>query len=406
MIMRRNLIAAISFLFLQAYIPVSPAAAQSMYGLNFLGEHRFRGSARDRALAYSTFAVPDSNNAITANPASMGDLTRVTFSVFEVLDMSRSRVSGEVVDQNRFLLPAVMIAVPVRQGLVLGTGYRTRFEGRGDCSFPGTLPGAPVPYEIYKRRSSLFMVPFTLALRVNKFVSIGGELQLEGGSIRDEQTVDFEKSGYEAAVFERKRVFSGTSWAASFLARPHRRFHIGAYLDNEINYNVEEEFSFSRKDLDSSAVWDFELPPAYGLGIAVEFYDRWWLTSGFWKRDAPDPVGFPQFKYSLEDERLISVGLERRGGVEGGFWSRMPIRLGYYDNRWHLQFPAGEPVNARFMTFGTGFPMPGGPGTIEFSLEFGYIGSGDDNAPEERLVRAGLSLNVSESWSRRKEDRH
>ncbi|MCK4236785.1 MAG: hypothetical protein KAX38_06675, partial [Candidatus Krumholzibacteria bacterium] len=172
-----------------------------------------------------------------------------------------------------------------------------------------------------------------------------------------------------------------------------------------------EDLSYSYEEFDSTAVWEFSLPAAYSMGVAVGLTDRWWLTSSYWSREAPDPVGFPQFvEGSLSDERLIAFGIERRRAEGGGFFSRMPIRVGFYENRWHLKLSGSQsdilnPVKGRFFTIGTGFPLPGGPGSIDFSLEFGQIGSIDDNGLDEKIMRFGLGLSVSESWMRRKEGR-
>jgi hypothetical protein len=120
-------------------------------------------------------------------------------------------------------------------------------------------------------------------------------------------------------------------------------------------------------------------------------------------REAPDPVGFRQL--SLRDERLIAFGIERQRAANGGFLSRIPLRFGYCEDQWHLEFPTGEGVTARFVTFGTGLSFPGAPGGIDLSLEFGQVGSIDDNGIDERVMRVGVSLNVSEPWSRRRPGR-
>jgi hypothetical protein len=381
------------------------AGAQSTFGLNFIGEHRFRGGARERSLAFSTLALPDSNGALTANTASLADLGEVTFSLFEVTNLSRIRTEEESISQNRFQLPSVMIAVPLRGRLVFGLGYRTRFQGRGDFSYERDIEGVSNPFDVYKLRSTLFTAPLSLSWRVIDRISVAGELQIERGSINDELTVYFPREEYESVRSRRDRSFSGTSWSASVLLTVHPRIHIGAVFDDRIKYTVNEDLSFSRDDLDSTTSYSFELPFAFGAGIAVGISDRWSFMSTYWTRKAPEPAGFSQLEGSLQDERLIAFGLDRRRSADGGFLSRMPLRLGYYEDRWHLEFPPGEGVTARFVTLGTGVPVPGGPGSVDISLELGQIGSVDNNGLDERVMRIGIGLNVSEPWSRRKPER-
>ncbi len=404
--MKRNPFLIVMLHALVSMLAAGTATAQSIFGLNFIGEHRFRGNARQRALAFSTIAVGDSSGAITSNTASLADLGEVTFSIFEVMGLSQIRTAEESADQNRFQLPSVMVAVPLREGLVFGVGYRTRFEGRGDFSYRRTLTDAPDPLDVYKLTSSLFTAPLSLSWRVIDRVRVAGELQVERGSIKDDVTVYFPgEEGFGSVRSRRNRSFAGTSWGGSILVNVLPRLSIGATFDDRVTYTVTEDVSFSRDDLDSTAAWEFELPSAYGFGAAVGITERWWISSSFWMREAPEPAGFRQLERSLQDERLVAFGLERRRSAEGGFLSRIPLRFGYYEDDWHLEFPPGNGVKARFFTFGTGLSLPNGPGSIDISLEFGQIGSLDDNGVDERVMRVGIGLNVSEPWSRRKPGR-
>ena len=143
----------------------APAFAQSIFGINFLGEHQFSGSARYRALGLSSYAVIDTAGAVSANPATMADLTRLTFSLVEILSVSNVRSGSAAAYENRFQLPSVMLGVPLRKGLVLGFGYRTAFTGKGDFSFERPIEDSATAYEVYRHRSGLFTVPLSIAWR-------------------------------------------------------------------------------------------------------------------------------------------------------------------------------------------------------------------------------------------------
>jgi hypothetical protein len=385
---------------------VSPVSGQAMFGVNFIGEHRFMGGARDRALASSTIAVPDTNNAVTMNPSTISGLSSMTLSLYQALGMGRTRTEDITVDQNRYQLPALMLSIPIRKGLALGIGYRTRFLGQGDGSIPQELGGGPTPYDNYSRSLALYTVPFTLAWRPVEWIMMSGALHIERGSIKDDITTRFEDKVTAPVSSKRERYYRGTSFGASFLIQPHERLSFGATIDGKIDYSVDEEFDYSKSSLDSTATSRFTLPPAFGAGAAFGITERWWISAAYWFRNAPEPSGFAYLTDQIRDENLIAVGFERRASAEGSFISRMPLRLGYLENRWHLQFPAGHDIIGRFLTLGFGFPMPGGPGALDFSVELGQIGSIEDNTMDERMVRLGLSISISEAWMRRKVDRH
>ncbi len=389
-----------------ALVVSGTAVSQSMWGINYLGEHHFRGGARDRALGFSSIAVSDSSNALTANPSSLANLDMVTFSLFEVYSMTSMSTQDQTVDQNRFVLPSLTVAVPLPRDIVISTGYHTRFSSRGDFAFPGDeIAETARPYAFYKHKSSLFTAPVAVAWDSSDWLNLALELQIERGSLKDDITNTLGREGESVVESSWHRNFSALSWAAGVEVIPHPAFRLGLYYDAEVDYNVEEEFFYSRPSLDSTVTSSLTLPPAVGIGGSVDLTARWRLMSSYWRREAPGLSSLGLVKGSLNDEWLVGVGVERLRSDEGGFFGRIPLRLGFYHNQWHLQFPAGRTLAGTFFTLGTGFSLPGGPGCLDISLETGRIGSLDQNNLSERVIRLGVGFSVSEPWTRREEDR-
>jgi hypothetical protein len=380
----------------------APTFAQSIYGINYIGEHAFPGSARYRALGLSSYALIDSSCAIPANPAAMADLTRVTFSLVEIMSVSNVRSGSESANVSRFQVPSVMFGVPVRKGLVLGFGYLTQFSGKGDFAFDYPIEGGATAIEMHRFRCGLFNVPLTVAWRPVPWARVAGAYRIERGSIENDYQVVFRKDLYSTTESKRVRSFSGSSWSASTLLNVHPRLQLGLGWNSGVSYEGDETFTYTRAEFDSVAAWRFDLTSAWEAGATFGISERWWVSGHFWQRSAPDTRGFEQLTGSIGDERLAALGVERRGGGEGGFFMRAPLRLGYYENRWHLEYPAGRPVDSRFITFGSGFGLPGGPGQVDLSFEFGQIGSAGNNGVDERVVRMAIGLSVAETWSKRK----
>ncbi|HSG29450.1 MAG TPA: hypothetical protein VLA34_13295 [Candidatus Krumholzibacterium sp.] len=393
-------------LFIGLALCASAASAQSIFSLNFLGQHLSAGDARGSALGYSSLAVVDTLSAIPANKASLSWINSITLSLYEVSSISRVNTETETSNQNRFMLPSAHLVVPIREGLVAGIGFNTRFAGRGEMTFVRDFDYSPVPKELYETNISLYSVPVSLSWRPADWISFSGEVQIEKGSTKDEVYVYFEEPLFASMSSIRTRGFSGTSWGVSMLMRVHPRFFVGAAFDDGVDYTVEETREYSLSRLDTVFTYDFELPPAWSAGIAVGLSDRWWLSSSFWMREAPDPVGFENLRGDLSDQTVLSFGLERRRSGEGGKIAKMPLRFGYYEDRWHLEFPSGEQIVSRFFTVGSGFGMPGGPGRIDYTLEFGKTGSVSSNRVDEKTFRLGISMSLSERWSKRKVERH
>ena len=394
------------------FAATATASAQSLFSLNYIGEHSFRAGARDAALAYSSAALPDSTSALTMNPATTASLTRVTLGLNQRFLYSTAVYGDNEASRNNYQLPAVLVAFPLAEGLVFNMGYRTRFEGRVDFEVPAAVSGPSYGWngsaiEEYSHNGSLYSVPIGVAWKIHERLSLESEIHLERGSIRDKVTENFQNEDYRVINSELDRSFSATSWGVSILAKLHSRLMLGATYDAEINYSVNESIDYSLAELNTKSSYDFSLPPAYTLSLAAGISERWWITSALWMREAPEAEGFEQFEGALGEERMFAVGLERqRGNGKGAFFSRIPLRIGYYEDHWHIEIPQGEPVISRFVTFGSGFKLPGGPGSLDFSFEFGKIGSNDSNGIEENVMRVNLSVNLSEAWKLREEKKY
>jgi len=401
--MKRRICAAlVPAMLLLAAALAAPASAQSIFGINFLGEEQFAGSGRYRALGLSAYAAVDTMNAVSANPAAMADLSSFTFSILEAVSLSNVRSSSTTAYENRFQMPSVMLAVPLAKGLVFGGGYRTRFEGKGNFSLEHPLGDAPVGFDAYEHRSGLFTVPVSLAWRATSWARVSGAYQIERGSITDNSLFIYHKTYYSKTESKRLRSFSGSSWSASALIQVHPRLSVGAGVTTSTGYSVDETFRYTLAKLDSLSHFDFTLPLSWEVGASAGIIGRWWLHAHIWQRSAPEPRGFEHLAGSIGDERLIAFGVERLRAQSGAFFDRIPLRIGFYENRWHVEYPEGRPVNSRFVTFGTGFGLPGGPGVIDVSFEIGQIGSISANGLDERVFRFALGLSASEAWSKRK----
>ena len=380
--------------------------AQSIYGMNYIGEAVHMGSSRHQALGYSAIAVQDTINSVTPNPASTADLNMVTLTVQQVLSASRVYFGDFTSRQTRYQVPTFTVSFPIRKGLVMTTGYRTRYMGRADFAYQRDIEGAPTAYENYKLDSSLFTLPVIVAWRPFDALRVAGEAQFNLGSTIDNVNVWFNDLNYKNVDSHRRRNYSGISWGVSLLWEVHPRFWLGCNIDGAVDYLVEEVVENTTELLNTSTTYNYTLPLAFDVGFSANAFGRWWLSSSYWRRAAAEPAGFSQFVGNMGDETHIGAGIERRASSEGHILNRLPIRLGFYTDRWHIQFPPGQEVTSTFLTVGSAIPLGKSPGGIDYTLEFGRTGSKAENFVEENIFRFGLSFSVAEPWSKRKTERH
>jgi hypothetical protein len=382
------------------------AQAQSIYGMNYIGEAVHMGSSRHQALGYSAVAVQDTSNSVSPNPASTADLNMVTLSVQQVLSSSRVYFLEYYSRQTRYQVPSFTVSFPIRKGLVLTSGYRTRYLGRADFAYERDVEGAPTAYESYKLDSSLYLIPVIAAWRPTDAIRIAGELQFNFGSVIDKVDVWFDDENYLDTTAKRQRNYSGVSWGASLLLKVHPRFWLGCNFDGAVDYRVDETVDNTVSALDSSATFHYTLPLAWEVGLAANAFGRWWVSSSYSMRQVAEPAGFPQLEGNVGDETHLAFGIECRASNEGHILNQLPIRLGFYMDKWHLQFPAGQEIRSTFFTVGSAIPLGNTPGAIDYTFEFGRVGSKEENLVEENVFRFGLSLSVAEAWSRRSTQKH
>jgi hypothetical protein len=382
------------------------AGAQSIYGMNYIGEAAQMGSSRHQALGYSAVAVQDTSNSVSSNPSSTADLNMVTLTVQQLISSSRVNFLDYTSKQTRYQVPSFTVSFPMRNGLVVTSGYRSRYYGRADFAYQRDVAGAPTSFENYKLDSSLWMIPVIVAWKPFDALRVAGEMQFNLGSVIDKVNVWFDDENYRNSEAKRQRNYSGLSWGASMLWEVHPRLWLGCNIDGAVDYTVEEVVENTVSALDTTVTFDYTLPLAWTVGIAVNPIGRWWLSSSYWMRAAADPTGFPQLEGSMRDETHLGVGIEYRAGSEGHVLNQLPIRLGFYTDTWHLQFPPGQDVRSTFFTLGSAIPLGSRAGSIDFTLEYGRTGSKADNFIEENIFRIGLSFSVAEPWSRRKDTRH
>ncbi|MCK4549578.1 MAG: hypothetical protein KAU49_05395 [Candidatus Krumholzibacteria bacterium] len=382
------------------------AKSQTIYGMNYIGEAVHMGSSRHEALGYSAVAVQDTTNSVTSNPASTADLNKVTLTVHQVLSASRVYFLDYDSRQTRYTVPTFTASFPLRKGLVLTAGYRTRFYGRADFAYQIEVENAPTAFQNYKLDSNLFMLPVIMAWRPLSSLRVAAEAQFNLGSVIDKVNVWFNDLEYKNVNSKRRRSYSGISWGASVLWEAHPRLWLGCNIDGPVDYFVDEVIENTTAVLDTTTSFDYSLPLAFDVGFAANPFGRWWLSSSYWMRSSTAPTGFPQLEGNVGDETHIGIGIERRASREGHTLNRIPIRLGFYTDKWHIQFPEGQEVTSMFLTVGSAIPLGNSPGAIDFTLEFGRTGSKTVNFVEENIFRFGLSFSVAESWSRRKTVRH
>ena len=369
--------------------------ADSIFGLNLLGEKVDVGDARVSALGGFVQTVDDSLGVLQYNPAAMAWMKRFSFGAAGYFTSDKNQ--SETLDQrnNSFTFSQFLFAFPVyRDRVTAGFGFRGRYDPDGDFVLPGeTSEGDPFR-DVYERNGGLFAVPIIVAVDAGNYAKFGVFYSLERGKIEETWIKDFEGSNADATS-TRERIFKGHCIGGGFVSRPVSRLSIGLTYESEIDYDVDVNERYTSSVADTSGTESATLPARMTVSAAIRMTRDMTLFLGGSLCNFEDfeGLGFPSDR--LTQEQIGAVGLEYRLGQ-----GRVPIRASFRYEQLPYTMPDGEEIKRFAFTLGSGKLMKRGRGKLDVALQFANAGSVDTNTWSDRSVRFYVSISGSEDWKR------
>ncbi len=376
--------------------------AESIFGMNLLGERFDAVDARTAAVGGFVQVVDDSLGVLQYNPAMLAWAKRVTFGAagYVTRDANESQDLERVVVSTKF--SALGFAFPLfRKALSASVGYRGRYDPDGDFSVPGETPTGENYSDVYERSGGTWSVPITVAADLGRYAKLGGTVSLERGTIENRWLIDFEGSNTADASSEQIREVRGTGFGAGAVVRPIASVSIGVAWEAEIDYDVDVTESFTNSSADTSYPETMRQPERWTVSAT------WRVMRGFTVYAGGSVCDFTQFEgldfpsERLTEERVAALGLEYR--FQG---TRFPIRASARYEQLAYTLPDGEEITRMAFTLGSGLLFRTGRGKLDAALQFATVGSVDTNTYEDQQVRFFISIAGSESWSAKREGRY
>jgi hypothetical protein len=387
---------------LAACLAARSASAESIFGLNLLGERVESVDARSAAVGGFTQVVDDSLGLLQYNPAMLAWSKRVTFGAagYVTRDANQSSDLERVVVGTKFT--TFVFAFPIyRPHLTASVGYRARYDPDGDFRIPNETSTGDVYSDLFERRGGTWSVPLSLAADLGRYAKLGGFFSLERGTIENRWVVDFEGSNSADALSDRNYELSGNGFGVGGVLRPLANVTLGAAYEGSIEYDTEVKETYTNSSIDT-AYSETTVQPARWTGSVT-----WRVMRGFQVYAGASTCDFREFEglafppSRLAREQTMAFGLEYR--IQR--W-RLPVRASVRHDQLPYTLPDGEEIARLSFALGSGLLFRGGRGKIDTALEFAQVGSVDTNTYEDRQVRFYLSINGSEDWKRDREDRY
>lgn len=379
-----------------------PARAESVFGLNLVGERLDIGDARTAALGGFVQLMDDSLGVLQYNPATVAWARRVTFGVAGYVTSDQNRTPDLEEKSVSTKLSGLAFAFPIFSNRVSASaGFRGRYDPDGEFSVTQQTSEGDVYADRLERSGGLWTVPFALAVDLGRHAKVGGYYTLERGTLQNRWIVDFEGPSTADAVSNENREFTANGWGAGVLLRPIARVSLGLAYEAAIDYDVAVEETYTNSSANFSYDEVVSLPERWTGSATVRAGAGLTIYAGASVSDFEQFRGLAFPVERLTREEVASLGIEYRRGN-----SALPIRVSARYEQLPYTMPDGEAIHKTAFTLGTGLLFRSRTGKLDLALQFGKTGDVGSNGYEDQFMRFFLSIAGSEEWKRKRETRY
>lgn len=377
------------------------AGAASIYSMILVGERLEAGDVRAVSLGGSQQLLVDSLAAVSANPALLSKLPRVTIGASQFVGVDQGRSDDYRERDISVAFTGLRVVFPVYNLFRLSIGYMGRFDPDGGFIVEDATNSDDVYTTRYKRSGGLFSIPLTASFDVTRFASVGLTFSLEDGSVEERWDVEFANELFERAGASRKVSMSGTGYGAGLVFYPIDDLMIGGMWESGVDYDsdVREKYR-DLSTVDTSYTRTVKLPSRVNAGISWRVANRFLFLASYTYCDFRkfEGLSFPVDR--LAEEKNYALGLEYLPGISMK-GKRVPLRLGFNYQTLPFDYPQGEKLSKFLVSLGTGFSIKNGMGKVDLAVQFGQVGSLKSNGLEDRLIRVYVGICGSELWKRK-----
>ena len=399
----------------------------SIYSRYGLGELRSFTSAQLQGMGGGGTALRSYTNLNFSNPATWADqlLTRVSagmlYENLEASDASNqtSRLVSGSFQGLHFGFPILSNKLGFAFGMIpySGLSYRVELDGSLEPTDAGL---DSTDYVVnFKGNGGLQQIVGGFGYRVNRYLSVGANLNFLFGIVEENRITSFESTAYRESNLTNSTRFSGLT--ATFglnarlpkLAREDDFLAIGATLTLPANLNGTRVRTIDTNaevadtlggEIDGFA----DLPLSLGLGVAYHPSARWSMLVDFryepWTQFDSDfdfPGFTPNGPNSLDDRIRISGGIEflpAGRDLLAPYFQRVFYRLGAYYDQSYITPDAAVNLRTIGVTGGVSLPTLIPSTRLELNFEYGRRGTTDRGLVRDQFFKVGANINFGERW--------
>jgi hypothetical protein len=411
----------LKYIYLIIFLAGSPfifaqSNTSSPYSIGGLGEIAFKGNAINRHMG-GLDIVSDSLHANINNPASLGDLKLVTYSLglnYKSTKLSSSASNESVTSAS---IDYLVVAIPTKKftfgfGILPATsvGYRLQSVIDGE-----DINNVVNRNEGYGGLNQTFI---SIGFKVFEFLNFGVSANYNFGKItnessRQEQNIDF------GTFFTKTSSLVGFNYRfATQLKIPLTskvRLDAMAYYVPKNSLTATNESVYFTRSVTTQDLGDFEnvdlaarnlketsisLGDQYSFGLGITKEKKWFVGGQYSQRNSADYVN--NF-ISLDNITYANGSRLSFGGFYlpdyssiTSYWKRIVYRAGMRFEDTGVLFN-NQPLKETGISFGVSLPMAG-YSNANIGIEFGKRGSQDNGLIQESYWNLIVGLSLNDIW--------
>jgi len=411
----------LKYIYLLIFLAGSPfifaqSNSSSPYSIGGLGEIAFKGNAINRHMG-GLDIVSDSLHANINNPASLGDLKLVTYSLglnYKTTKLSSSATNESVTSAS---IDYLVVAIPTKKftfsfGILPATSVGYRLQS--------IIEGEDINNVVNQNEGSggLNQTFFSIGFKVFNFLNFGVSANYNFGKItnessRQEQNIDF------------GTFFNKTSSLVGFNYRFATQFKIPltakvrldamAYYVPENSLTATNESIYFTRSVSTQGLGDFEnvdleainlketnisLGDQYSFGLGITKEKKWFVGGQYSQRNSADYVNnfISLDNITYANGSRLSFGafyLPDYSSITS-YWKRIVYRAGVRFEDTGVLFN-NQALKETGISFGVSLPMAG-YSNANFGAEFGKRGSQDNGLIQESYWNLIVGLSLNDIW--------
>tara|TARA_B110000503_G_scaffold58557_1_gene93638 strand:- start:3180 stop:4436 length:1257 start_codon:yes stop_codon:yes gene_type:complete len=411
----------LKYIYLIIFLAGSPfifaqSNTSSPYSIGGLGEIAFKGNAINRHMG-GLDIVSDSLHANINNPASLGDLKLVTYSLG--LNYKSTKLSSNASNESvtSASINYLVVAIPTKKftfgfGILPATsvGYRLQSVIDGE-----DINNVVNRNEGYGGLNQTFI---SIGFKVFEFLNFGVSANYNFGKItnessRQEQNIDF------GTFFTKTSSLVGFNYRfATQLKIPLTskvRLDAMAYYVPKNSLTATNESVYFTRSVTTQDLGDFEnvdlaarnlketsisLGDQYSFGLGITKEKKWFVGGQYSQRNSADYVN--NF-ISLDNITYANGSRLSFGGFYlpdyssiTSYWKRIVYRAGMRFEDTGVLFN-NQPLKETGISFGVSLPMAG-YSNANIGIEFGKRGSQDNGLIQESYWNLIVGLSLNDIW--------